>query len=316
MVNYILQRLVAAAFVILLLSIVSFSLVRIMPGDPALAYFGSSLPSPEELEAVREQLGLNEPWLTQYLSWMGGVLQGDFGRSLSRPYEIGEQLAARIPVSIQLGGTALVLAVLIGVPAGMLAAVRAGGWVDAIARGGAFVFIGIPGFVLATVVILGNAATLKLPLIGYVPFAENPVESMLRILIPALVLALPMAALISRYTRGSVLDVLSQDFIRTARAKGVPRRRLVRTHAFKNSLIPVSTVIGIEAASIVGGAVVIERVFVIPGVGNYLIDAINMTDYPSVQASILVIGTAYVFVNLINDLLYPVIDPRISYGKG
>lgn len=311
MIGYLGRRALAALVVLFALSLLAFAMVRLIPGDPALNFVTVDNPDPAALAAVREQLGLDRPWYTQYLEWIGGVLTGDFGTSLTRPQQIGEQLALRFPVSLQLSLMAVIIATVIGVPLGVLAAVRPGGVVDALVRGVSFVSLAVPAFIVATVVILVNTNTVKLRLLGFVRFEDDPLGSIASTLVPASILALAMGAMISRYARGTVIDALSQDYVKTARAKGASTARIVVRHALRNALIPVTTVIGVQLAGIIGGTVIIESVFAIPGMGSYLIESINSTDYPSIQACVLVLGFVFVVINLIVDFLYPLIDPRI-----
>jgi len=309
--KYLAKRLGAALLVLFALSLLSFGMVRMMPGDPALQYLNIENPDPNQLDEIRAELGLDQPWYIQYGEWLGGVVTGDFGSSLTKSQEIGSLLADRFPVSLQLAVIAVLVGLLIGLPSGVISAVRQGTPLDALIRGSSFLALSIPAFATGAVLIMVNALTLKLPLIGYTPWESDPIGSILSLLAPALVLSLAMSAVVSRYSRGTVLDTLSQDYIRTARSKGVPTGRIVRGHALRNALIPVTTVVGIQLAALIGGTVVIENVFAIPGMGSMLIEAINSSDYPTIQASVLVLGACFVLINLVVDLLYPVIDPRV-----
>ena len=311
MVAYLAKRFGAALLVLLSLSVLSFAMVRMIPGDPALQYLQIENPSPDQLADVRARLGTDRPWYVQYGTWVTGIAQGDFGESLTKSQSIGEMLGKRFPVSLELALVAVVVGLLIGIPAGVLAAVRQGGLADILVRGASFVALSVPAFAIGAVVILVNSVTTKLPLVGFTPFSEDPWGSIRTLLVPSLILSLAMAAVVSRYTRGTVVDTLSHDYIRTARSKGVPTSQIVRKHALRNALIPVTTVVGIQLAALVGGTVVIESVFSIPGMGSMLIEAINSSDYPTVQACVLVLGSVFVVVNLLVDLAYPLIDPRV-----
>ena len=311
MVRYLTRRLATAVLVLFVLSVIVSLLVRLIPGDPAAAYLDPNNPDPALRAEVEAALGLDRSWGQQYVSWIGGVLSGDWGSSLTQPWLVGDQLAARVPVSLTLALMATLLAVAVAVPLGVISAVRPGGALDSFIRGGAFAAIGIPAFVIATIILLVNSVTLQIPLIGYIPFNEDPLGSLGRMLLPALTLALPTGAMICRYTRGTVIDALQQDFIRTAVAKGAPVGRVVVKHALRNGLIPVVTVIGLNLAALIGGTVIIENVFALPGLGSMLITAINSSDYPTIQSCVLVIGAIYVLINLVIDLLYPLIDPRV-----
>jgi peptide/nickel transport system permease protein len=311
MTKFLAKRLGIAALVLFLLSLLVFAMVRLMPGDPAAQYLNTSNPDPAQLAAIRAQLGLDAPWYQQYFHWIGGVLHGSFGTSLTQPFDIGTEIAQRLPASLELAVIASIVAVAIGVPAGVLAAARTGRASDVAVRGTSFLAISIPAFVLGTIVVLVNSKTLKLGLIGYTPFSVDPLGSVLRMLVPAIILALPMAGILSRYTRNMVVDVLAQDFVRTARAKGASTAYIVRKHAIRSALVPVTTVVGLQLGALVGGTIIVENIFAIPGMGSMLIAALNSSDYPTIQACVLVLGAVYVAINLVVDLLYPVIDPRI-----
>ena len=275
MIRYISGRLLSSALVLLLLSVIVFTMVRLIPGDPVAAFADPANPDPAELARLRTELGLDRPWATQYFVWILAVLQGDFGSSITQPLDVAELIGDRLPVSIQLSVMATILGVAIGIPAGVLAATQTRRLGDHVVRGASFVFLATPPFVLGTVLILLNSQTLRLPLIGYVPLEEDVLGSIRSMLLPSLLLGLVLAALVARYTRGTLLDTLGQDFVRTARAKGASPRRLVGRHALRNALIPVTTVVGIELASLVGGTVVTEAVFALPGMGSVLISGIR-----------------------------------------
>jgi peptide/nickel transport system permease protein len=311
MARFLLSRLGSAVLVLFALSLLAFAMIRLMPGDPALQFLQIDNPDPDQVEQIRHELGLDRPWFEQYFSWLGGVLTGDFGQSLTKSQSIGTMLADRFPVSLQLALIAVVAGLLLGIPGGIIAAVRRGTVSDVFVRGGAFLALSVPAYAIGAVVILVNSFTLRLPLVGYTPWSAGPLASIGSLLVPALILSLAMSAVISRYTRGTLLDTLSQDYVRTARSKGVGGARIVQRHALRNALIPVTTVVGIQLAGLIGGTVVIENVFAIPGMGSMLIEAINSSDYPTIQASILVLGACFVVVNLAVDLLYPLIDPRV-----
>lgn len=311
MIRYVLGRLLAALIVLFSLSVLVFAMVRLIPGDPVAAFVDPSNPDPVAIAAIRGGLGLDRPPVEQYFIWLGGVLTGDLGDSITRPNSVNDLLFDRLPVSLQLAGMATLLAVLIGIPVGVLAARWVGGVIDAVSRGTSFVFLAVPPFLLGVILILGNAKTLRLTLIGFVPFLENPLGNLQLMLLPAFLLALPLAALVMRFTRGALIDNFGMDYIRTARAKGASASVLVRRHALRNALIPVTTVVGVELASLVGGTIVTETVFAIPGMGGALITAVSSSDYPTIQGAILMLGAVYVLINLIVDLLYPLIDPRV-----
>ncbi|MFT4083447.1 MAG: ABC transporter permease [Nocardioides sp.] len=311
MASYLSRRLAVAVLVLFLLSFLVFAMVRLMPGDPAAQYLNSSNPDPTQLAQIRHQLGLDRGWIQQYFSWIGGVLTGDFGTSLTRPFAIGGQIGSRLPASLELAVVASILAIVMGVPAGVWAAARTGKAADVSLRGLSFLALSVPGFVIGTVVVLVNSHTLRLNLIGYTPFLSDPLQSLGQIFVPSLVLSLSMAGILCRYTRNMVIDVLSQDFVRTARAKGASTWQLIRKHAVRSSMVPVTTVIGLQLGALVGGTIIVENIFAIPGMGSMLIEALNSSDYPTIQACVLMLGVVYIVINLVVDLLYPLIDPRI-----
>jgi peptide/nickel transport system permease protein len=309
--RYILQRVLSSLFVLFVLSVLVFSMVRIIPGDPLAAFADPANPDPAKLAALRAELGLDRPWITQYFAWLLGAVQGDFGRAITLPGEVSDLIASRLPLSLTLAVMATVFGTAMGIPAGVLAATRWRRAPDHVVRGLSFVLLATPPFVLGTVLILINSLTLRLPLVGYSGAAGDPLRAFGVLILPALLIGLVLAAIIARYTRGTLLDTLGQDFVRTARAKGASPSRLVTRHALRNALIPVMTVIGIELAALVGGTVVIEAVFSLPGMGSLLLTGIRSSDYPIIQATVLLIGVVYVLINFVVDLLYPLIDPRV-----
>lgn len=311
MLGYIVRRVGEALLVLFVLSVLVFLMVRMMPGDPAAAFMDPSNPDPAVREKIHAMLGLDKPWYTQYLSWIGGVLTGDFGRSLTQPYTVAEQLALRFPVSLELGLAATVIGVGLGMPLGIGAAVRRGRVFDNLSRGLTFFLISVPPFLIGTVLLLINSRTTKLRLMGFVEFGDDPLTHLGRMILPAFLLSLGTLALVARYTRGMLLDTFGEDYVRTARAKGVAPRQIVGRHALRNAMAPVVTIVGVQLASLVGGTIIMENVFAIPGMGSLLINAVNTSDYTTIQACVLIIGTMYVGISLIVDLLYPLFDPRI-----
>ncbi|CAN5270236.1 ABC transporter permease [soil metagenome] len=312
MTRYFARRLFYCFVILVALSVVAFVMVRLIPGDPVAGFAQVNHPNPAALAAIRHELGLDQPWWRQYLRWIGRVVVGDFGTSITRPQQVGDQLATRLPVSLQLSVMAVVLAVGAGIPLGVLAASRRGGWIDGIVRGIGFVSLAVPAFIVATFVILLNSNTVGWRLFGYVPFGDDPLGSILSMLVPAAILALAMGAIIARFTRAHLIDELAKDYVRTARAKGALAPRIVIGHALRNALIPVSTVVGVQLASVIGGTVIIESMFALPGMGMYLIQSINTVDYPAIQACVLVFGIVFVIINLAVDALHPLLDPRIG----
>ena len=315
MIRYILGRLGSAVLVLFVLSVLVFMIVRLIPGDPTSAFIDPDNPDPAAAALIREELGLNRPWFEQYFVWIFGVLSGDLGRSLTQPYNVADQLAVRFPVSLELGLFATIIGVALGIPLGLASAVRKGRAFDMAARISTFVLLSVPAFVLGTFVLLLNSQFLRLRLIGFVPFLEDPLGNLSKLLLPSFLLSLALMALVARYTRSTLLDTFSMDYVRTARSKGVPANQIVNRHALRNAIAPVLTIVGVQLATLVGGTVIMENVFALPGMGSLLISAINQTDYPTIQAAILLIGAMYVGINLIVDLLYPLIDPRIRVTR-
>lgn len=305
------RQLISTVFVLFLLSVITFLMIRLIPGDPLAGYYDThGVPSAQRIAELRMQLGLDQPWFVQYFSWMGGVLTGDFGTSLTSPFDVGDQIARRFPYSLQLALMATALAVLIAIPLGAIAGAKQDGVPDALVRIPAFAILSMPEFLIALIVVLVNSLTLRFQLIGSAAFADDPLTSLRLMFTPALILALPFAATIIRYLRAGIIDDLERPYIRTLRAKGISNTRIIAAHSLRNSLIPAVTVIGVSLASLIGGTIVIENVFTIPGMGQLLIQSIANADYPSVQGAVLVIGCVYLALNLIVDLVYPLIDPR------
>jgi peptide/nickel transport system permease protein len=259
--------------------------------------------------------GLDLPVHVQFGQWLGAALQGDLGTSLRTGRSVAGDLALRFPVTMQLSLLSLGIALLLAVPIGVFAARHRGRWPDYL--GSTFVLVGlsVPSFFLGILLILLFSLRLGwLPPAGYVPFAEDPVENLRRMILPSLSLGLILAAATTRIMRSAMLEVLGRDYVRTARAKGASERDVTLRHALRNALIPVVTVVGLQFGSLLGGTVIIEQVFSIPGIGRFALEGINLRDYPVVQGAVLVIAASFVFVNLFVDLLYALIDPRVRYG--
>jgi peptide/nickel transport system permease protein len=311
--RYVLRRAGAALIVIFVASILIFVGVRALPGDPALALAGEDR-SQEALEATRAKYGLDDPVPVQYVKWMGRVVQGDFGTSSRTGLSVGETIVDRLPVTLELTLLSILIAIAIGVPAGVLAAVKRGTPADYASSTGALVGLSIPHFWLGLMLILIFAINLSvLPASGFVPFVEDPFANLQHMIMPALVLGTGFAAVIFRQTRAAMLESLSADYVRTARAKGLSEREVVGSHALRNSLLTVVTIVGLQLGLLISGAVVTEQVFVLPGFGKLLIDAVFQRDYPVIEAVVLLTTIGYVVINLIVDLLYSVLNPRIRF---
>ncbi|MFI6296924.1 ABC transporter permease [Nonomuraea sp. NPDC050790] len=309
--RYLLRRLAESAVTFLLATVVVFAGVRALPGDPARALAGEDA-TPELLAAIREQYGLDQPLLVQYTRYVTTSLTGDLGTSLRTGLPVRDMLAQALPVTVELALLSLAIAVLIGVLAGVVAAVRRGRPAEWIANGFALLGLSIPNFWLGLMGILWLSVALGLfPASGYVPFLTDPLGNLHRMVMPAVVLGTGLAAVIMRQTRASMLEALSADYVRTARAKGLAERQVIGVHALRNSLIVVVTIAGLQLGVLISGAVVTERIFAIPGFGKLTVDAVFQRDYPIIQGVVLVTATAYIVINLLVDLLYSVIDPRI-----
>jgi peptide/nickel transport system permease protein len=313
MQTYVLRRLLALGPVMLVVATVTFVLLHLAPGDPASVIAGPYA-SAEDVGRLRRQLGLDEPLLVQLGRWYWRLLQGDLGQSIFLRRPVIEAILDRAEPTLLLTGLATLVAVLIGVPAGIVAARRHGGVLDQAVMLLALLGTSVPNFLLGLLLMLVFAVWLGwLPVAGYVALDVAPWRTLRSLLMPAFALGVVQAALIARITRSAMLDVLGEQFILAGRAKGLDERGVVYKHALKNAFVPILTVIGISFAVLLGGAVVIEQVFNIPGVGRLIIQAVLRRDYPVVQGVILVVGGIYVLVNLVVDLAYLLFDPRIRY---
>jgi ABC-type dipeptide/oligopeptide/nickel transport system permease component len=288
--------------------------IQLLPGDPAYTILGDKA-SPERAAAVRKQLGLDRPIYVQYVDWIGSVAHGDFGDSLISDRPILNDLARRLPRTIELIIASMILAILVGIPLGVIAANYRNQMPDILVSIISLLGVSTPVFVSGTLLLLVFGVRWHiLPATGYVSITDSPWGHIEHLLMPAVTLALLEAAVILRMTRSSLLEVLSEDYVRTARAKGLGQRIVLYHHALRNALIPVVTIIGIQAGTMLGGTVIVEYIFNWPGVSTYLLAAINQRDYPVIQAIILIIATLFVLLNLVTDLVYAAIDPRIKYG--
>ncbi len=315
--HYIVRRLLQLVPVLLLVSAVVFFIVYVIPGDPVLVMLGvESDPgihyTEEQYLELQRQLGFHQPIYMQYLDWLGRVLHGDLGLSLQSRRPVFDILIERYPATLYLALCALILAVAIALPAGVFAAVKQNTIVDYTAMGYAMWGIAMPNFWLALMLIVIFSVELGwFPAIGYASPIEQPLLFLSHVFLPALVLGSDMASSLTRYVRAEMLEQLKQDYVRTARAKGLPRRKVIVKHALKNSLIPVVTVTGLQIAHLLGGSTIVETVFAWPGVGRLLIEGIYARDYPIVQGSVLIIAVTFVVLNLVVDVMYKWLDPRI-----
>ena len=311
--KYALKRLLVAVPSLLVATVIVFSLSRLIPGDVVTLMMEENQYA-ETLEEMRRKLGLDRPIHVQYLEWVGRALRGDLGQSLYSSRPITTELAYRLPVSLELGAVALVSAILLGVPIGVISAVRQDTVKDYVARSTAILGLSVPGFWLGTLVVVLPAIYFGWsPSIQYKAFAADPWRHFTQFLLPGFLLGVASAASIMRLTRTQLLEVLRQDYVRTAWAKGLRERGVVLKHSLKNALIPVVTILGIQVAQILSGTVIFESIFGLPGMGRYLFDSITERDYPAIQGINLVVVTTVVTVNLVVDLVYAWLDPRIRY---
>jgi len=311
--TYLLRRLLSVIPVLVFVGVLVFSLLHLTPGDPAVMLAGDYA-TPEQVDAIRTSLGLNEPLLTQFWSWSSHIAQGDLGKSIFSQQPVSKLILERIQPTLVLTLVTVVLAVGIAIPLGVLAAWRAGRWLDRVVMSMAVAGYSTPVFVVGYLLVYVFAMTLGwFPSQGYVPLAEGFWQCLRSVCLPALTLAFLYMGLIARVTRASVLEVLAEDYVRTARAKGLRQPQVLMRHALKNAAVPIVTVVGVGIASLLGGVVVTETVFNIPGLGRLAADAISRRDYPIVQALILLFAAIYAAMNLLVDLSYLLFDPRIRY---
>jgi peptide/nickel transport system permease protein len=313
MLGYILRRLLATIPVMLIVAALVFLMLRLTPSDPAAIIAGDNATS-EQVAEIRKRLGLDQPILTQFVIWGSRTLQGDFGESFFFRKKVAELIVDRLEPTLSLALVTIVLAVLIAVPLGVVAAWRHGGWLDSIVMGFSVLGFSVPVFVIAYLLIYVFAVELNwLPVQGYQRISLGIGGWLQRLILPALTLSVIYVALIARITRTSVLEVMNEDYIRTARAKGQTEGRVLSRHALANAAVPIVTVIGLGVALLIGGVVVTESVYTIPGVGRLTVDAVLARDYPTIQAVILLFSLAYVLINLAVDIAYTFLDPRIRY---
>lgn len=312
MTRYIISRLIQMCPVVLVVTFVIFSITLLLPGDPAVAMLGEQSTQAER-QALREEMGLNLPVPVQYARWLGNVARGDFGRSLRSSEPVREMLLRRAPITVELSLLSVLLGIAIGIPTGIAAALRRNTWVDVTAGVIAMSSLAIPHFWAGILMIMFFSVYLAwLPSSGYVSFFVDPLNNLKLMLLPTLTLGGSLAALIMRQTRTSLLGVMATDYIRTARAKGARETRVVLRHGLRNALLPVVTVVGLQIGTLLGGAVITETIFSLPGLGRMLIEGIFTRDFPAVQGAILFLVLGILIVNLLTDLAYFVLDKRIA----
>lgn len=312
MLAFIGRRILIAIQTVIIISIFVFALQHMLPGDPILVMAGEER-DPAVIEALREKYRMNDPIPVQYLAWAGAALQGDLGISLRTQQPVLELIGQKLPVTIQLAVMALIIAILIGIPAGVLSAYKKGTWIDWLANIVALSGLSVPNFWLGIMLILLVSVKLGwLPASGYQPLSEDPIQSIKVMLMPAFVLGTGIAATLMRHTRSAMLSVLKSDYVRTARAKGLRERVVLVKHALRNALVPVVTVITLLFGELLAGAVLTEQIFTIPGFGKLVVDAVFNRDYAVVQGIVLCTGIAFIAMNILADAAYRVLNPRMS----
>jgi peptide/nickel transport system permease protein len=314
-IGYILRRLAQLLPVLLLASIGIWAMVYAIPGGPVGMILGENA-TPEQIAALRAELGLDRPVIVQYWSWLTDALRGDLGVSLHSRQPVASLIGERLPATVQLGLAATVVGLLIGIPVAVASALTPGSWLDRALSGWSALALGVPTFWLGILLILLFAVHLRwLPSAsGYVPFWDSPIEMLRNILLPALTLGVYVSGIFARFLRASLVAELRADYVRTARSKGLPERDVIGRHVMRNAMLPFVTIVGLMMANFIGGTVVTEAVFTYPGLGRLLITAISTRDYPLIQGCILVILVIYIVINVMVDVLYAYIDPRIEYA--
>jgi peptide/nickel transport system permease protein len=314
MLRFIGGRLLGTVPVIVILSIGVFLMLHLTPGDPVQIMLGQDA-DPQAVAALRAELGLDQPLPIQYVRWAGNALHGDLGRSIRTNQPVTEAIVSRLPVTLELSLVALLVSLLIGLPAGMLAAIRRNSSLDLASTGVALVGVSLPSFFLGILLILVFALWLRwVPPSGYTPLIQDPGLNLKQMLMPAIALGAALAGIVARLMRSSLLEVLGADYMRTARAKGLSEPASVIRHGVRNALLPVVTVVGLQVGALLGGAILIETIFALPGIGRLAVDSIFARDFPIVQGVVLFLALVRVLSNLIADLLYGRLDPRIAHG--
>jgi ABC-type dipeptide/oligopeptide/nickel transport system permease component len=313
--KYILRRLVLMIPVALLVTIIIFVLIRMAPGDPVLTYAGEDK-DPTTIAVVRKELGLDQPLPVQYVAWLSHAVRGDLGRSFQTKQPVLQAIAERLPVTLELGLAAVTISVSVALVVGTLSALKRNGVVDLLSTSVTLAGVSFPNFYLGLLLILMFAYVVPgkiFPPGGFVPFTQDPGENLRRLVLPAITLATASLAVNLRQVRSSLLDVFGQDFMRTARAKGLRERVVIFRHALKNALIPVVTIVGIQIGAIIEGAIITETIFFLPGIGRLAVQAIPSQDYPVVQGVVLISALSFMVTTLLVDVLYAFLDPRISF---
>jgi peptide/nickel transport system permease protein len=307
------RRFLSTLPTLFVVTVIVFAIVRVLPGNPARLLLGEEA-TPQLVAELTHQMGLDRPLPVQYGSWLLGVLQGDFGRSIKDNMSVGKLILEKLPTTLELAALATLVSILIALPAGIITAAKRGGFIDGLITVLALSGVSLPNFFLGILLIYLFSIQLNwIPPSGYMTPLENPLENLRLMLLPAITLGLGTAGALTRFLRGSMLEVLGQDYVRTARAKGVTGRIVLYRHALRNALIPVVTIFGLQLGGLLGGAVITEQIFSIPGFGRLIVDAVFTRDFPVVQGIVLVSAMAIFLVSFLVDLIYAAVDPRIRY---
>jgi peptide/nickel transport system permease protein len=313
MATLIVRRLLQTIVVLFFVTVLVFMIMQLLPGDPARIMLGLDA-SEEQIEQFRKEMGLDKPIPVQYMTWLGGVITGDLGRSIVQRNDVSQMILSRLPVTLQLGVYAIAMALIISIPAGIIAAVKRGTAIDSVIVFLCNTGLSVPNFWLAILAVYLFSMTLGwLPVHGYVPLGEDVVGHLKHIFLPALILSTNSLAALTRQTRSAMLEVIRQDYIRTARSKGLAEKYILMKHAFRNALIPIITVLGLALSSTIGYTVLIETVFNIPGMSRLLVNSLFSQDYPVVQGCVLIIGIIVSVINLVVDMMYRYVDPRVRF---
>lgn len=312
MKRYILHRLLLTVVLAFCAASLVFGLLHAVPGDPVRIFMGE-FATDDQIAVVRRQMGLDRPLAVQYVNWLGGMVRGDLGDSLMLKVPVRELIMDRLPRTFELVATSICLGLLIGLPIGIISALHRGKGLDLGLTASTLLTLSIPNYVVGTVLVLLLAVRLKwFSASGYVAFSDDPVSHIKLLILPCLTLGSHLAASVARFTRSSVLEVMALDYVRTARSKGLSERRVLRSHILRNGLLPVTTIVGLQAGNLLGGTVIVEAIFAWPGLSTLLFQGINTHDYPVVQGTVLVIAVLFIFLNLFVDILNGIIDPRAS----
>jgi peptide/nickel transport system permease protein len=313
--RYIVQRVFFIIPVALFVCFITFMIIHLVPGDPASVLLGEEA-TPQTVAALRHQLGLDQPLPTQFALWFWQLLHGNLGQSIQLQQPVLQAIWQRLPVTAELGGISLLYSLALAIPLGIYSATHRNTWLDWLANVISLLFTAIPGFILGLLLILFFAVSIRLfPPGGYIPFAENPAANLRDLILPVITLGTGAVAVNMRQIRASMIEVLHQDYVRTARAKGLLERRVTYVHALRNAILPVLTIVGLQVGSIIAGAVVVETIFLWPGIGQLAVQSIFSKDYPVVQGIVLLAALSYMATNLLVDIGYVILDPRIRFEK-